>query len=887
MRPHCRVIVLLTALLAVSAWSSVSTEQRRLLRNPKVRLPASRAPSSGPALPPGDEFLVDTTILYQPELGGQLNPAVAFGANEFLAVWQDENRVSASRIAASGAVLDPRSISIGWGNAGSCPAVTFDGLSFLVAWSFLGLRCIRVAPSGAVLDTSPIPVCTLAYAQFTPAVASGDSVSLVVWTDVRDSADTAICAARVTRSGVVLDPDGILVAGAVDSQDEPAVTSDGNDWLVVWRDDRNDSAGDIFGARVNAAGTVLDTLGIAICRAVGTQSNPAVSFGGSVFLVAWEDSGNSPNRDIRGARVSSGGDVLDTAGILISGATGDQTSPAVDYDGESFVVSWTDFRAGRTSDIYGARVAQTGVVLDTLGFPICTALRSQNLSALARDDTLCLAVWQDSMSGFIFSPDIYAARVNRAGRVADPHGILLSCGRQSSQTAARAALADSGFLVVWEQQDWPPDIRFARLSPDGWLLDSAPGCASRYSHWSESPALARADTNSLIVWKEGSNGTGIVGARVSHAGLLLDTAGTTLTRDTGTFGSPAVASDGTDWLAVWQQGGTGAEDIFASRVSSAGAVLDSPGIPVCCANRGQTQPRVAFGDSTYLVVWVDGRLTGRWDIYSTRIDRLGRVMDSIGIRMTFDSSYRQTPDIAFGGVNYLMVWQEGQSSNGYHDICAARVSPVGVPIDSGAILIAGGDYDCGLPSVTFDGTDYVVAWDDTRSGTYCGIYGARVSRWGTVFPTFCISPPTDAHAPSIASAPGGQLLAVYESGADSVNHQPFSGSRIWGRLSPFEAIEESPTQVAPRMTLDILPNPVNCTGEVRYVLPVSGHVRLGVYDISGRLVRLLADDEQRAGSHVLRWDGTDENLRKLPNGVCFVRLETAGRCESRVVIIAH
>jgi hypothetical protein len=255
--------------------------------------------------------------------------------------------------------------------------------------------------------------------------------------------------------------------------------------------------------------------------------------------------------------------------------------------------------------------------------------------------------------------------------------------------------------------------------------------------------------------------------------------------------------------------------------------------------------------------------------------------------MTFDSSYRQTPDIAFGGVNYLVVWQEGQSSNGYHDICAARVSPCGVPIDSGAILVAGGDYDCGLPSVTFDGTDYVVAWEDTRSGAYRGIYGARVSRWGTVFPTFCISPPTDAWAPSIASVPGGQLLAVYESGADSVNHRPFSGSRIWGRLSPFEAIEEVPTQRARRITLDVLPNPFSGRTELRYALPTSGHVRLCVYDISGRVRATVASGYHRAGGFTLHWSGTANDGGLLANGVYILRLDAEGCSETKTLTITR
>lgn len=824
---------------------------------------------------------MDTTVSYQPSQESECSPAIALGASEYLVVWQSgrNTSISATRVTRCGDVLEPHPIWIGWGGS---PDVVFDGSNFLVVWNYLGIRCIRIGPSGVLLDTSPIPVCTLAYAQLTPAVARGDSVSLVVWTDARDSADTAVYAARVTRSGTVLDPDGILVAGAIGSQDEPAVAVDGNDWLVVWRDDRVDSAGDIVCARVSAAGIVRDTAEIPICRAAGIQANPTVSFGDSVFLVVWEDSWTGVDRSIRGTRVSMGGELLDSAGFLVSDAVRDQVNPACAFDGVSFLVSWSDFRNNAySSDIYGARVAQTGSVLDTTGFAVSTTLRSQSLPALVRDDTLCLAVWQDSVNGSGFSPDIYAARVNRAGQVADPHGILVTCGRTAGQGAARAVPTDAGFLVAWEQRSYPTWACFARLGPDGELVDSAPTYVSEYPRWSYAPSLAVADTYSLIVWV-GSSHASIMGNRISHTGELLDSAGFSIAGDTLDFDLPATASDGSDWLVLWQQGRTNTLDIFASRVSWEGAVLDSPGIPVCCAARNQTQPRVTFGDSLYLAVWLDNRLPGRTDVYAARINRSGAVLDSGGNPVTFDSSYRGALDIAFGGTNCLAVWQEQA------DIRGARISLGGTVIDSAPILVAGGSFACGPPSVTFDGTDYVVAWADNRSGTYTGIYGVRVTRWGTVFSPFPVSPPTNAGAPCIVAVPGGGLMAVYESGADSVNHRPFSGNRIWGRLSPFEGVaEEGITHSAQCMTLEVVPNPLGGSGQVRYALPASGHVRLALYDISGRLVQLLAEEQQKAGSHALRWNGTAKDGSSLANGVYILRLDACGRSETRTMTVAR
>ena len=120
-----------------------------------------------------------------------------------------------------------------------------------------------------------------------------------------------------------------------------------------------------------------------------------------------------------------------------------------------------------------------------------------------------------------------------------------------------------------------------------------------------------------------------------------------------------------------------------------------------------------------------------------------------------------------------------------------------------------------------------------------------------------------------------------------MNHRPAFCDRIWGRLSPFEGIEENSTQVAPRMTLDILPNPFSGRAEVRYSLPSSSHVRLAVYDISGRLMCLLADDEQKAGTYLLHWTGIARNGRLLANGIYILRLDAEGGSETKTVTIAR
>jgi hypothetical protein len=81
------------------------------------------------------------------------------------------------------------------------------------------------------------------------------------------------------------------------------------------------------------------------------------------------------------------------------------------------------------------------------------------------------------------------------------------------------------------------------------------------------------------------------------------------------------------------------------------------------------------------------------------------------------------------------------------------------------------------------------------------------------------------------------------------------------------------------------PNPTRATTAVTYALAQAGRIQLGVYDVSGRLVRRLVDGERRAGTETVVWNGTAESGARQEAGVYFVRLAGPGFRETRRVIL--
>jgi len=70
------------------------------------------------------------------------------------------------------------------------------------------------------------------------------------------------------------------------------------------------------------------------------------------------------------------------------------------------------------------------------------------------------------------------------------------------------------------------------------------------------------------------------------------------------------------------------------------------------------------------------------------------------------------------------------------------------------------------------------------------------------------------------------------------------------------------------------PNPFNPATTIGFAIPRAGHVKLSIYDIAGRLVKTLADENFAAGDHSILWRGTDNRGRRVSSGTYFYRLES-------------
>jgi dipeptidyl aminopeptidase/acylaminoacyl peptidase len=352
------------------------------------------------------------------------------------------------------------------------PSIASNDQIYFVAWyqktdSGFDIYGARITKDGKVIDEVPIPICTAADDQMFPSVAWGGENFLVVWQDRRSGTRWDVYGARVNPEAnrgegeePVLDPDGIPIAVGKSSYDKvsPALSFDGENFLVVWRGKKSSKIWNIYFNLVSSKdGKPIYEKPIALNpSSKNQQASPAVSFNGDSYIIVWQERRSNQFWAIVGAKVFPTGELLSPEEIEISPAAGqeavwDRWKPEITWNGRIHLILWTSQREKDGWSIEGKRLEPYFWNMDSEDLVLESGNTGKAFPAAVWDDGLqqFLLLWEDDAAG---ESTIYGASLQTGSKpFVESNPKQISASDANSPAIPMVSKSGDGILAIWEE----------------------------------------------------------------------------------------------------------------------------------------------------------------------------------------------------------------------------------------------------------------------------------------------------------------------------------------------------------------------------------------------------------------------------------------------------
>lgn len=451
----------------------------------------------------------------------------------------------------------------------------------------------------------------------------------------------------------------------------------------------------------------------AIDAAAGQQLTPVIARGGEQSLVVWADQrsslclsvdgGDQSATDIFAARLASDGSLIDAIPIPIATTYGIQSKPLVSWNGSTWLVAWegeTPTPAYLTYTLQAARVAPNGEVLDPVPLNVMSSPTSNSFPAFALTNSgdTWLVVGQGAGAG---DGGLKGRRIGSDGSFLDAAPVVLLPETYYLYFFVDVHAAAGEFLLTYQDNVGMKGRRFSTsLAPIGPAF-AIPGSK-----------LASNGSGYFITWV---NLGSLVGSPMSPTGTLAIPAGAPITT-AGSIPWPGYAEstwDGTQWWSTWfEVVSYNAYRLRGARITAGGTVLDLNGVDFGAALSGSATALRCDGspDGGVRAVWSDaiGVTEAPMDIHAAGLNA-NALPTGTGIVTTAPAAERH-PDVIAGPDGIRMIaWLSSHS--GVSRILAQRLSRFGAPVDPAPIELAAGPA-LSSPAVAWDGARYMVVWSD-------------------------------------------------------------------------------------------------------------------------------------------------------------------------------
>jgi hypothetical protein len=366
-----------------------------------------------------------------------------------------------------------------------------------------------------------------------------------------------------------------------------------------------------------------------VTEAAGVQGWPRIAYNSqdNTFLVVWQ-SQTVPTADWNVCWRVLTGDGQAASEVVCLSRPADQQYPTVAYNSahNEFVVVWQDYING-SWDVYGQRITASGVPTGPV-FLVATRIDYQSYPTQQQNPAVAynsqsdqyLVVWQDNYCArfpYITAEDIYGVLLSWLGDRLGGYiaiSVAPNCAGDKAYQQVPAVVYDSNarqYMVVWEDSradGW--DIYGQRLASNGALIGSnCPLVTASGEQRFPDLAYNSQDQVYLLTWQDhrGSDWD-IYAERVEPN--CQPKPEFTISTVSGDQQLPAVvySPQKNEYLIVWQDKRSGAEDVYGQRVAADDTRQGSE-CPIAVTAGNQTAPAVGYNSRTdkHLIVWQDNR----------------------------------------------------------------------------------------------------------------------------------------------------------------------------------------------------------------------------------------------------------------------------------------
>ena len=599
-------------------------------------------------------------------------------------------------------------------------------------------------------------------------------------------------------SDPVILPGDAVPASAAGVKEQPRIAKGADSYLAVWTDSRTllanegsftnigfsgpyggtgmGSMKDIYAARVGGDGQVIDTTPIIVSQAGYNQGYPRVGWNGQNWLVTWFSQHELDTNlyEIRAARVSSAGQLLDTTSILLKSEVGFgefPTNVVSDLNG-NWVVIWEGFSGGSSRSVFAARVTPAGTLLDVKEI---YQHSSQYLSdpdiARAGDRFLLTYNSNGPIMGVLLDANLNQLR-------AGPE--MLSNGGSRPRLASDGTnwlvvIGGIGVNAIFVSHDGDP-VNLVTVTND---VRSAP--VEPQVCWDGSNWVVAYDTN----YNEPANTNTVLGSdlyakRLSSAGVVLDPTGIAVRTTAGSQVSASITPSIQGGAQVaWQE--QDRDDVRGASISATGTVSSDVSLEMGAPR--QTKVRTATNGTGFLTVFRSDSL-GVSRILAQHLDVNGT---PIGLQpfLIAEGSKHNNPSVAWNGSDYLVVWEvtteTGKQSFG------RLVPAVGIPLLPEFLIMNGEMPDAAGLNGAFLVVNIIQETSQIRRTQFVRVSGTGAAVGAPV--KFSVGGAFN-HSPR-AAAFGNRWLAVWEARS---SHNS-STANTWGSFIEPDGTSSTPIQL--------------------------------------------------------------------------------------------